>query len=374
MPNMQERLEIAIERTETDSSLFHNMVHGTDTQTVPTEGGEVPTMAKALKDVRDELYGQASSLVNMAQAAADDAANSVLLAQAEVQNAKAEVQNAKAEVVNTRQEGQRAKEELETVGANYVALAQAEVQNAQAEVANAQLEVQKAKNEVENAKAEVLNAKAEVVNAQTEVANAHTEFLNAQGEVAKAAQEVVKAKAEVINAQTEVANAQAEVQNAKDEVQNAKDEVVKAKAEVTNAKAEVQNAKAEVTKAQIWAEGTDSQVEAQGGTHSCREWVMLARQATIGSFPFTYNGIATANQTILPLDHDKAISSSDQILTVIVENTALLPENYGMSADGKSVVLANPLAAGERWCVKTLYDMQSMGGIIDCVVYEVESS
>ena len=99
MPNMQERLEIAIERTETDSSLFHNMVHGTDTQTVPTEGGEVPTMAKALKDVRDELYGQASSLVNMAQAAADDAANSVLLA-------KAEVQNAKAEVVNTRQEGQ----------------------------------------------------------------------------------------------------------------------------------------------------------------------------------------------------------------------------------------------------------------------------
>ena len=367
MPNMQERLETAIERTETDSSLFHNMVHGTDTQTVTTEGGEVPTMAKALKDVRNELYGQASSLVNLAQAAADDAANSVLLAQAEVQNAR-------AEVANTRQEGQRAKEELETVGANYVALAQAEVQNAQAEVANAQLEVQKAKNEVENAKAEVLNAKAEVVNAQTEVANAHTEFLNAQGEVAKAAQEVVKAKAEVVNAQTEVANAQAEVQNAKDEVQNAKDEVVKAKAEVTYAKAEVQNAKAEVTKAQIWAEGTDSQVEAQGGTHSCREWVMLARQATIGSFPFTYNGIATANQTILPLDPDKAISSSDQILTVIVENTALLPENYGMSADGKSVVLANPLAAGERWCVKTLYDMQSMGGIIDCVVYEVESS
>ena len=65
MPNMQERLEIAIERTETDSSLFHNMVHGTDTQTVPTEGGEVPTMAKALKDVRNELYGQASSLVNI---------------------------------------------------------------------------------------------------------------------------------------------------------------------------------------------------------------------------------------------------------------------------------------------------------------------
>lgn len=313
MPNMQERLETAIERTETDSSLFHDVVHGTDTETVTTENGEVPTVAKALKDIHDELYGQTSSLVNMAQASADDAANSVLLAQVEVQNA-------------------------------------------QAEVVNAQLEVQKAKDEVENAKAEVQNAKAEVVNAQTEVANAHTEFLNAQGEVAKAAQEVVKAKAEVTNAQAEVANAQAEVQNAKNEVQNAK--------------AEVQNAKAEVEKARIWSEGTDSEVSGQGGTHSCREWLNLVQQATIGSFPVTVTGIATANQTVLPLNLDEPISSTDQVLTVIIENTALLPENYGISSNGQSVVLANPLAAGERWCVKCLYDLQSMGGIIDCVVYE----
>ncbi len=365
MPNMQERLETAIERTETDSSLFHDMVHGTDTETVTTENGEVPTVAKALKDVRDELYGQTSSLVNMAQAAASDAANSVLLAQAEVQNAK-------AEVVNTRQEGQRAKEELEAAGANFISLAQAEVANAQAEVVNAQLEVQKAKDEVENAKAEVqnaknevLNAKAEVVNAQTEVANAHTEFLNAQGEVAKAAQEVVKAKAEVANAQAEVINAQTEVQNAKDEVDNAK-------AEVQNAKAEVQNAKAEVEKARIWSEGTDTEVSGQGGTHSCREWVNLARQATVGSFPMSKTGIATANQTNLPLNLSTPLNSDEQILCVIVENTALLPENYTLAAGGQAVVLANPLSAGERWCVKCLYDLQSMGGVIDCVVYEVE--
>ena len=271
MPNMQERLEIAIERTETDSSLFHNMVHGTDTQTVPTEGGEVPTMAKALKDVRDELYGQASSLVNMAQAAADDAANSVLLAKAEVQNAKTEVQNAKQEV---------------------------------------------------------RNAQAEVVNAQTEVQNA--------------AAEVVKAKAEVTNA----------------------------KAEVQNAKAEVNNAKAEVAKAKIWAEGTDAEVEAQGGIHSCQKWVELAQQATIGNFPVTVTGIATANQTVLPLNLEQAITSTDQILTVNIENTALLPENYGIASNGQSVVLVNPLSAGERWCVKCLFDLQSMAGMIDCVVYE----
>lgn len=363
MPNMQERLETAIERTETDSSLFHNMVHGTDTQTVTTEGGEVPTMAKALKDVRNELYGQASSLVNLAQAAADDAANSVLLAQAEVQNAKAEVQNAKAEVVNTRQEGQRAKEELETVGANYVALAQAEVQNA--------------KTEVQNAKQEVRNAQAEVVNAQTEVQNAAAEVVKAKAEVTKAEQEVQKAKDEVENAKQEVRNAQAEVVNAQTEVQNAAAEVVKAKAEVTNAKAEVQNAKAEVNnakaevaKAKIWAEGTDAEVEAQGGIHSCQKWVELAQQATIGNFPVTVTGIATANQTVLPLNLEQAITSTDQILTVNIENTALLPENYGIASNGQSVVLVNPLSAGERWCVKCLFDLQSMAGMIDCVVYE----
>lgn len=320
MPNMQERLEIAIERTETDSSLFHNMVHGTDTQTVPTEGGEVPTMAKALKDVRDELYGQASSLVNMAQAAADDAANSVLLAKAEVQNAKTEVQNAKQEV---------------------------------------------------------RNAQAEVVNAQTEVQNAAAEVVKAKAEVTKAEQEVQKAKDEVENAKQEVRNAQAEVVNAQTEVQNASAEVVKAKAEVTNAKAEVQNAKAEVNnakaevaKAKIWAEGTDAEVEAQGGIHSCQKWVELAQQATIGNFPVTVTGIATANQTVLPLNLEQAITSTDQILTVNIENTALLPENYGIASNGQSVVLVNPLSAGERWCVKCLFDLQSMAGMIDCVVYE----
>ena len=278
MPNMQERLETAIERTETDSSLFHDMVHGPDSATVITENGNVPTVAKALKDIRNELYGQASSLVNMAQAAANEAANSLTQAQAEVQNTKDEVQNAKAEVQN-------------------------------------------AKTEVQNAKNEVSKAKAEVTKAQTEV------------------------------------------ENAKQAAQNAH-------AEVVHAQAEVQNAKAEVNKAKIWAEGSDAEVQTQGGIHSCQTWVEMAQQATIGSFPITVTGIATANQTVLPLNLAEAITNTDQILTVIIENTALLPETYGISSNGQSVVLANPLASGERWSVKCLFALQSMAGMIDCVVYE----
>ena len=278
MANMQERLETAIERTETDSSLFHNVVHGPDTDTVTTENGQVPTVAKALKDVRNELYGQASSLVNMAQAAADDAAHSVQLARVEVQNAQTEVQNAHAEVI-------------------------------------------KASQEVDKAKAEVVNAKAEVVNAQTEV-------------------------------------------------QNAQAEVVKAKAEVVNAKTEVQNAKSEVTKAHIWAEGTDAEVASQGGIHSCKEWVDLARQATVGSFPVSVAGVAVANQSELPLNLTVPLNDVDQILSVIVENTALLPETYHLSLSGNSVILHNPLEKDERWCVKCLYDVQSLNTVVDCVFYE----
>lgn len=230
---------------------------------------------------------------------------------------------------------------------------------------------------MQNAKQEVRNAQAEVVNAQTEVQNAAAEVVKAKAEVTKAEQEVQKAKDEVENAKQEVRNAQAEVVNAQTEVQNASAEVVKAKAEVTNAKAEVQNAKAEVNnakaevaKAKIWAEGTDAEVEAQGGIHSCQKWVELAQQATIGNFPVTVTGIATANQTVLPLNLEQAITSTDQILTVNIENTALLPENYGIASNGQSVVLVNPLSAGERWCVKCLFDLQSMAGMIDCVVYE----
>lgn len=264
MPNMQERLETAIERTEVDSGLFHNMVHGKDTQTVTTENGKVSTVAKTLKDIRNELYGQTSSLVNMAQAAATEASNSATQAQTEVQNAKTEVQNAK--------------------------------------------------------------------------------------------NEVTKAKAEVTKAQTEVQNAKTEVQNAK--------------AEVTKAQAEVTKAKAEVTKAHIWAEGTDAEVAAQGGIHSCKEWVDLAKQATVGSYPVSVAGVATANQSELPLNLTVPLNDIDQVLSVIVENTALLPATYHLATSGNAVILHNPLAKDERWCVKCLYDVQSINTIVDCVFYE----
>lgn len=109
MPNMQERLETTIERTETDSSLFHDMVHGGDNQTVTTENGSVPTMAKALKDVRDELYGQASSLVNMAQLAADEAKIAAGQAQVATIQTEQNAQNVADNLIKTKTEVSKAR-------------------------------------------------------------------------------------------------------------------------------------------------------------------------------------------------------------------------------------------------------------------------
>ena len=52
MPNMQERLDAAVDKAEVDTGLLHNVVHGSITTEVNTEGGKVPSVAKVLNDMR----------------------------------------------------------------------------------------------------------------------------------------------------------------------------------------------------------------------------------------------------------------------------------------------------------------------------------
>lgn len=229
MANMQERLETAVSQTETDSGLFHTILHGTETQTVLTENGDIPTVSKTIKDIRDSIHGQTSDLVGVAQSAAETATQ----------------------------------------------------------------------------KAEICTQKAQ--EASHAASTAQQEFINTQNEAQKA---------------------------------------------------------------KIWAEGSDAEVETQGGEHSCKEWVMLARKATIGSFPQTTYGIATNQQTVLNLNIEQKLGNINQILAVIVENTILLPETYALSEDGKSIILKNPLENQERWCVRFLHDIQSIVSILDSVIYE----
>lgn len=53
--NMEERLEAVVSQAEMDGVKWHTIIHGNNTTTVPTESGNVPTVAKQLKDVHDEV-------------------------------------------------------------------------------------------------------------------------------------------------------------------------------------------------------------------------------------------------------------------------------------------------------------------------------
>ena len=57
---MEERLQAVVSQAETDGSLWHTIIHGNNATTVSTENGKVPSVAKQLKDVRDELINGAA--------------------------------------------------------------------------------------------------------------------------------------------------------------------------------------------------------------------------------------------------------------------------------------------------------------------------
>ena len=71
--NMEERLQAVVSQAETDGSKWYLIIHGDDKTTVPTEKGNIPTVAKQLKDVRTEITGGVSDVVAEAEAARDEA-------------------------------------------------------------------------------------------------------------------------------------------------------------------------------------------------------------------------------------------------------------------------------------------------------------
>ncbi len=73
MANMEERLQTVVFQAETDGSKWHEIIHGDDKTTVPTEKGNVPTVSKQLKDIRTEITGGVSDVVAEAEAARDEA-------------------------------------------------------------------------------------------------------------------------------------------------------------------------------------------------------------------------------------------------------------------------------------------------------------
>lgn len=73
MANMEERLEAVVASAETDGSKWHTIVHGDENSTIETENGNVPTIAKQLKDIREAITGGVSDVVAEAESARDEA-------------------------------------------------------------------------------------------------------------------------------------------------------------------------------------------------------------------------------------------------------------------------------------------------------------
>ena len=72
MANMEERLQAVVSQAETDGSKWHLIIHGDNATTVPTENGNIPTVAKQLKDIREAITGGVSDVVTEAETARDE--------------------------------------------------------------------------------------------------------------------------------------------------------------------------------------------------------------------------------------------------------------------------------------------------------------
>lgn len=71
MANMQERLEASVAQAEIDVSKLHDIINGNDTATIETENGLVSSIAKHLKDIRLEILQGMETTIKTAESNLD---------------------------------------------------------------------------------------------------------------------------------------------------------------------------------------------------------------------------------------------------------------------------------------------------------------
>lgn len=151
MPNLEERLEAVVAQSEVDGTKWHTIVHGDDMTTVQTESGNVPSVAKQLKDVRAEIINGLEDYVGDCRQAKAD----TLQIKSETQIIKNETNTLKGQTKTLRDEAETFKElsqttynsiasataasisQVQSEGAVQVALATAQAERALAYAQNA---------------------------------------------------------------------------------------------------------------------------------------------------------------------------------------------------------------------------------------------
>lgn len=129
MPNLEERLQAVVSQSETDSSKWHTIVHGDDTTTIPTENGNVPSVAKQLKDVRAEIINGLEDYVGDCRQAKAD----TLQIKSETQIIKNETNTLKGQTKTLRDEAETFKDLSQTTYNSIASATAASISQVQAE-------------------------------------------------------------------------------------------------------------------------------------------------------------------------------------------------------------------------------------------------
>ena len=129
MPNLEERLQAVVSQSETDSSKWHTIVHGDDTTTVPTENGNVPSVAKQLKDVRAEIINGLEDYVGDCRQAKAD----TLQIKSETQIIKNETNTLKGQTKTLRDEAETFKDLSQTTYNSIASATAASISQVQSE-------------------------------------------------------------------------------------------------------------------------------------------------------------------------------------------------------------------------------------------------
>ena len=329
MPNMQERLDTAVNKAEVDTGLLHNVVHGSITTEVNTEGGKVPSVAKVLNDMRVLMEADEAILYLIANG---DSTTIVHTKNGDVPSA--------AKIIHDTKTAMDADAKIFHDIANGDTTTVVHTDNG---------DVPSAAKIIHDTQT-ALDADAQIFH---DIANgdADTVVHTENGDVPSVAKAIQDTRNTIQSGTSDL------VEQAQIAATTATEQATQSAASALRAIQAENSSKQFAQEAQAWVNGTDEEVAALGGTHSAREWVELAEEKTRGCFPTTVSGVATANQTTLNLP--ETLVSSDQILMVSVENLTLMPDTYSLAGNGQAVTLQYPLSANERWCVKYLNDFQS---------------
>ena len=129
MPNLEEKLQTVVSQSEIDSSKWHIIIHGDDTTTVPTDNGDVPSVAKQLKDVRAEIINGLEDYVGDCRQAKADA----LQIKSETESIKNDVNMLKGQTKNLRDETETLKELSQTTYNSIASATSASIAQIQSE-------------------------------------------------------------------------------------------------------------------------------------------------------------------------------------------------------------------------------------------------